>query len=133
MSLYGLVELEGRETEEIFFWENFEVRDTNYYGVTKELSKYREIRILAKNTHDQDLLLDFRDGATPNTSFQFFNGATFERARISLTKGTVDYIDITTKYCELKSCLKSLNLVVSNTTTAPTSGNLTIKVVGVPN
>ncbi|QHT61703.1 hypothetical protein GXP70_18130 [Paenibacillus lycopersici] len=115
------------------YYENaFAIRDTNNYRPNLDLSGFQRFQIWAFNSMDQDISVTLQKldlGAPQN--IQQWNGTAWAVAQITVPKGSTYYLLNTALPC-LDRPFESLALRIS-ASVAPTSGSITIKVVGVPN
>ncbi|QHT60667.1 hypothetical protein GXP70_12430 [Paenibacillus lycopersici] len=115
------------------FYENaFAIRDTNNYRPNLDLSAFQRFQIWAFNSMDQDVSVTLQkiDLGAPQNIYQW-NGTAWAGAQTTVPKGSIYYLLNTALPC-LDRAFESLALRLS-ASVAPTSGSITIKVVGVPN
>lgn len=123
--------------EEVLIFNGLEIRDTsNHLSGYIDVTKYKKIMVEAYSSHDQDVNLQLMANGG---NVQWFDGASWVSGYDSDKKITMDSAVAGRRYNlnsfwpdMLDRPLKEVQ-ILAKCDTAPTSGNLTIRVLGVLN
>lgn len=126
-------ELKGRKVEEVIFFNALAITDLSFYrSDPTDISKYDEMTFLAHNSHDQDVVLKIQPESPliGTNSTQSYDGTAFKQYILTIPGNSSARYTFQAKDIGLFLPTYKVTMIANCTTTAPTTGSLSLVGLG---